>query len=259
MKRLPKMWRKKNRAGKQVGNWLAKVDGDEVNLGTKDAELARRHLKEALGGRRDFGDEIDQAAAALEDTGPASQVVQDPGPAAAPSVQPAAAPASPASPASPGPASPASFAALPPLPPVDPQDFADTAAAAGEAADAASSASPDGGGGPEGPAAGVGPDVLDGFLRNGAAMIVDMQLGLQAALIRRYTGKKAGPIPPDAAMRVMAAEAWVAQLKIWVPADAMLPPWALALLLPAMAIPIQVATSTEIPPEEREAEEAAAA
>jgi hypothetical protein len=104
----------------------------------------------------------------------------------------------------------------------------------------------------------VPPDVLDGFLRNGAAMIVDMQLGLQAALIRRYTGRKAGPIPPDAAMRAMAAEAWVAQLKIWLPADTSLPPWALAIVLPAMAIPMQVATSTEIPPDEQPAEAAAA-
>jgi hypothetical protein len=260
VKRLPKMWRKKNKAGRYVGNWLAKVSGDTVNLGTKDAELARKHLREALEGRREFVDEIDAAAAALGDLAPApaaAQSVQDP-PAGAQAAQPAAAPAASAPFAASGPASPATPAALPPIPPVDPQDFADTAAAAGEAAEAAASAAPGGGGGPEAPPD-VPPDVLDGFLRNGAAMIVDMQLGLQAALIRRYTGRKAGPIPPESAARGMAAEAWVAQLKIWFPADTMLPPWAMALLIPAMAIPVQVATSTEIPEDEKDPAEAAAA
>ncbi len=251
MKRLPKMYRKKNRAGKQVGNWIAKVAGDEVNLGTKDAELARTHLREAVEkGRREFVDEIDAAAAALGDIAAT--------PAAAQSVQPLPAVAAPAAPAAPPPAAPAAPAALPPIPAPDPQDFADTAAAAGEAAEAAASAAPGGGGGPEAPPE-VPPDVLDGFLRNGAAMIVDMQLGLQAALIRRYTGRKAGPIPPESPAREMAAEAWVAQLKIWFPADTMLPPWAMALLIPAMAIPVQVATSTEIPDDEKEPTEAAAA
>ncbi len=251
MKRLPKMWRKKNRAGKQVGNWLAKVAGDEVNLGTKDAELARTHLREAVEkGRREFFDEIDVAAAALGDTAAT--------PAAAQSVQHPPAAAAPAAPAAPEVVAPAAPAALPPIPPPDPQEFADTAAAAGEAAEAASSAAP-GGGGPFPGGPDLPPDVLDGFLRNGAAVIVDMQLGLQAALIRRYSGRKAGPIPPDSAVRAMAAEAWVAQLKIWFPADTMLPPWAMAIALPLMAIPVQVATSTEIPPDEREEPAEAAA
>jgi hypothetical protein len=245
---MPRMWRKRNKAGRQVGNWLAKVAGDEVNLGTKDAELATRHLREALDGRRDFHDEIDEAAAALPDTTAEA-------PAAAPAAPAAAPAASPAAPAAAPPASSASPAALPPIPPVDPQDFADTAAAADEAAgagsDEASSADP--------PDPGMSPDVLDGFLRNGAALIVDAQLGLQAALVRRYTGRKAGPIPPDSAARGAAAEAWVAQLKIWFPADTMLPPWAMALLIPAMCIPVQVATSTEIPEDEKTPDEAAAA
>jgi hypothetical protein len=241
------MWRKKGRQGRQVGNWLAKVDGDEVNLGTKDAELAGRHLKEALKGRRDFSDEIDKAAAALPD-------ITAEAPAAAPPPDPGPAPAAPAASAAASPVAPAASAALPPIPPADPQDFADTAAAAGEAA----GAGPEGAA-PEGETPGVGNDVLDGFLRQGAALIVDMQLGLQAALVRRYTQRKAGPIPPDAAMRGMAAEAWVAQLKIWFPADTMLPPWAMAVILPAMAIPIQVATSTEIPDDEKTEDEAAAA
>lgn len=238
---MPKMWRKRNKAGRQVGNWLAKVAGDEVNLGTKDAELATRHLREALGGRRDFHDEIDEAAAALPDTAPAAQSVQLPPPIAAPAA-PAAAP-------------PAAPAALPPIPPADPQDFADTGDAAGEAAGAGSApASP-----PYPPDPGMSPDVLDVFVRNGAALIVDMQLGLQAAVVRRYTGRKAGPISPDSAARGAAADAWVTQLKIWFPADTMLPPWAIALAIPAMCIPVQVATSTDIPEDEKTPDEAAAA
>ncbi|HET7485843.1 MAG TPA: hypothetical protein VFJ64_10785 [Solirubrobacterales bacterium] len=251
------MYRKRNKAGRYVGNWLCKLEGEELNLGTKDAELARRHLAEAVAkGRRDFVDEIDEAAAALPDVAAAAP---DPAPPAAPAAPAAAPPASPATSAAPAAASPASPAALPPVPPVDPQDFADTAAAAGEAAGAGPDVAGASPGGPEAPPAGVGPDVLDGFLRQGAQLAVDIQLGLQGALIRRYTGRKAGAIPPDAAVRGAAAEAWVAQLKIWFPADTMLPPWAMAIILPAMAIPVQVATSTEIPDDEKTPDEARAA
>jgi hypothetical protein len=94
------------------------------------------------------------------------------------------------------------------------------------------------------------PAVLDAFMKNGALLLVDAQLGLQAAMVRRYTGRKAGPIAPDSPLRGAAADAWVAQLKIWFPADRMLPPWAMALIIPALCIPVQVATSTEIKEDE---------
>lgn len=221
--KLPRLWRKK-RGGRLVGSWLVSIKGDDVNLRTSDAQVATDRRREALRGRRNFDDEL-EAAAALEDAGDVDAAAQmkapaAPGPAADFPSAPVAAPPTPPP-------------AQPPPPQPDAGDADDMAAAA---ADVAGGASNDNAAPPA-----MDPDALDGMLRTGALVLVDAQLQLQAALVKRYTGKVAGVVPVDSPMRSAAAEAWVAQLKIWIPADKMLPPWALALLLPTMCIPAQLA------------------
>jgi hypothetical protein len=84
--------------------------------------------------------------------------------------------------------------------------------------------------------------VFDAFLLQAGAGIVEVQIRIQAAIVQRYAGvEEAGVVPLDSPLRAAAAAAWVAQLKIWFPADVMLPPWAIAVILPAMAIPVQIA------------------
>jgi hypothetical protein len=100
----------------------------------------------------------------------------------------------------------------------------------------------------------IPPDVLEAMLANGALMLVDVQLQLQAWAIRKRLKVEPGPIPEDSKLRSAAAQAWVAQLKIWIPADKMLPPWALALILPVLCVPQQIATATKLPDEQAPAD-----
>lgn len=86
---------------------------------------------------------------------------------------------------------------------------------------------------------------LDAILEPAALVVVDAQLRLQAALVKRYTGKVAAEVPLDSPLRTAAAKAWAVQLRIWFPPDRMLPPWAMALLLPTLAIPAQLAGATQ--------------
>jgi hypothetical protein len=218
----PKLWRKK-RGGRFIGSYHATVAGEDVNLRTTDAEEARTRLRSALQrGRRNFDDEL-EAAAALED-GDAADAMKAP---AAPGSDHAGAPPDPV----------AAPPAPPPRQPPQPPDAGDVDDMAAAAADVAGGAANDN----AAPPPEVDPEVLDGMLRTGALVLVDAQLQLQAALVKRYTGKVASVIPADSPMRAAAAEAWVAQLKIWVPADKMLPPWAMALILPVMCMPAQLA------------------
>jgi hypothetical protein len=224
--KLPKLWRKK-RGGREVGSYHATVKGDDVNLGTSDAKEAHARLLEAVRkGRRNFGDEVAEAAAALDDVSEPPAVVAGDGPRA---------PAPPAAALTLPPAQPDAYIPPPPPPAGDADDMA--AAAEEVAGDAGAGAAP-----PE-----VDPSVLDQLLENAGAMLVEAQLGLQAAIVHRRTGKIAAPVPADSPLRTAAAAAWGAQLKIWFPADVMLPPWAMALILPALAMPAQFAGATEPP------------
>jgi hypothetical protein len=236
--KLPKLWRKK-RGDRFVGSWHATVSGADVNLRTSDAEEARKRLRAAVErGRRNFDDE-QEAAADLENAQPL-EAPATPGPAAAAPAAPVAAP--PAPPPSPDPTPP---------PTPDAGDVDDMAAAAADVAGAAN----------DNAAAEVlaeaNPEVLDAFLEQGAAVIVDAQLQLQAYLIKRRTGLIAGEVPQDSQLRTGAAKAWAAQLKVWFPSAVALPPWAMAVVLPVLAVPVQLAGAKK--PEDVQADRPGAA
>jgi len=97
--------------------------------------------------------------------------------------------------------------------------------------------------------------VLDAMLEQGGAVLVDLQLGLQAYAIKRGTGLVAGALPDNSELRTGAAKAWAAQLRVWFPSTTALPNWAVALILPAMAIPLQLSTARPMTEEEKKAEE----
>lgn len=238
--KLPKMYRKKRADGRHTGSWRAAVKGDDVNLGTSDANEARKRLLEAVRrGRRNFVDELDEAADGLESTdeGAAAAAAAVRGTAPQVDTAPAAAAAPPV--VKPDAVIPPRAAPLQ-LPPVAAADARAEAEATNEAAAETADAADAGGAAP------LPPDVLDSFLEQGGLVIVDLQLELQAALIRKRTGKQPKRIPDESPIRSMAAAAWSAQLKIWFPGDKMLPPWAMALILPAMCLPQQFATAEPI-------------
>lgn len=243
--KLPALWRKK-RGSKFTGSYHVTVDGTDVNLRTSDANEAHERRNQAVrSGRRNFADEIDEAAAAADGNvqgGPGPDGAHNPV-AGGSTPPPATSQAAPPAPPAPAPAvEQRAPAALPAMSDEDLRAEAEaTNAAAAEAADAPAG---------DGAAPPVPPEVLDQLLTNGALVIVELQLQLQAWAIKKSLKKVAGEIPDDSPMRKLAADAWAAQLKVWIPADQMLPPWALALILPAMCIPVQIATATPIPKED---------
>jgi hypothetical protein len=242
--KLPRMFRKRNASGKHVGSWRARVNGDEVNLGTSDGEEATKRLLQAVRhGKRNFVDELDEAADALDQAG---DPPQDP---------PAAAPAAAAAPTGITP-----DAVIPPArrlleaPPAssDADAAAEAEATNAAAAEAADEATQDEAAAAAAAVGDIPPEFLDQLLENGALLLVDLQLGLQAAVIKKGLKVQPGPVPPETPARAMAAKAWVSQLKIWFPSTVAMPPWAWALLLPATCAVQQIATSTPLPKEGEE-------
>ena len=244
--KLPRLWRKKKR-GKYSGSYFITLAGQDINLRTDDAEEARQLRAKRVDRAR--VEELDQVAdldagGTRNEFSPLDQVLDAGTPAAAPEAGPALHPDQVLSPPR---------AALPELPPAAPPGAADADDMAAAAAEVA---------GDEGPANDnappIDPSVLDAFLRQGALVLVDAQLQLQAAIIKRRLKKEPAAIPADSPLRSAAAEAWVVQLKIWFPDDKMLPPWAMALIIPALAIPAQIASAQPMPPTETPPAQAAA-
>lgn len=214
--KLPKLWRKK-RGGKHYGAWWATLDGHDLNLGNKDARIAERKLRELVAA---------QAAAATDpeipDPPPAPDPPAVPDPAPAPAPVPAPAPAPPA----PDPASDQAEA----------EATNEAAAGAAAASSSAPAAAPD---------LVIPPEALDAMLMTGASALVEVQLELQAWVIKKRTGKIAGKLPPESQLRDLAAQAWVSQFKKWFPDLEFVPPWVLALALPMLAMPLQIANAQE--------------
>jgi hypothetical protein len=245
--KVPALWRKK-RDGKQTGSWLATINGEDVNLSTKNAELARTRLVEALRGKRDFPSDAELAAQSLEADIVGAAAGQEPPYGA--SRQPPATAATAAAPSTPAPVVPDHIEPPRALPPMPAGSEADARAEA-EATNAAAAETGSG-------AAGAGadpiitPDALEGMLGAAAEALVEAQLSMQAFVIEKRTGKRPQPLPPEAdahfvaPLRRAAAQAWVAQFKRWFPDMDDVPPWILAAGLPLLIVPIQVATSKPV-------------
>jgi hypothetical protein len=84
-----------------------------------------------------------------------------------------------------------------------------------------------------------------------AGAVVELQLELQGWAVKKRTGKIPGKVPEDSQIRVLAAQAWVAQLKKWFPDMETVPPWVAAVGLPLMCVPAQLANATD-PPQKTE-------
>jgi len=258
----PRLWRK-NRDGKAYGVWWATVNKVDVNLNTKNAEIARARLPEAIAGKRKgWPSDVELAARAMESPPPAAA-------AAAPTGAPAPGQAAPSSSAGAPEAPPvapdavlpppaptvtpeAPRPALPPLPSggtAEQEARAEADATNAAAAETAGKAANDNAGeAGEGPAFAMGADAIRGMLGQAAQAIVEIQLGMQAWLVFKRTGKIAPPIDPNSPIRGWAADAWVAQFEKWFPDMGDVPPWIFAVGLPAMALPAQFMGAQPPPP-----------
>lgn len=272
MTKEPRIWRK-TRDGKAYGCWWVTVNRNDVNLNTKSAEIARGRLPEALAGKtKGWPSDAELAARAMDSAAPVPAGAPAPGQAAPTSSAgaPAAAAGPPVvpdgvlPPSTNGNTGVAPPLALPPAEAGAPPTSNDEQASARAEAEATNAAAAETAGNPAndnagdaGPAFALGADAIRGMLGQGAAAIVELQLGLQAWLVFKRTGKIAPPIAPDSPIRKWAADAWVAQFEAWFPNMDTVPPWILAVGLPAMALPVQFMAAQPPPPETRPADAAA--
>ncbi len=264
MTREPKIWRK-TRDGKAYGCWWVTVNRTDVNLNTKSAEIARGRLPEALGGKTKGWPSDAELAARAMDAAPAPAGAPTPGQAAplssagAPAVAagPPVVPDGVIPPTTNGNTGIAPPLALPEAPPTsngEQSARAEAEATNAAAAETAGNAANDNAGaaGDAGPAFALGADAIRGMLSQGAQAIVELQLGLQAWLVFKRTGKFAPPIAPDSPIRKWAADAWVAQFEVWFPEMDQVPPWIIAVALPAMALPVQFMAAQPPPPNQQQ-------
>jgi len=248
----PQLWRK-NRDGKAYGCWYVTIDKTDVHLNTKSAEIARGRLAEALKGRRKgWPSDAELAARAMDLPAAGAPTSSQPAPETNAGA-PAAAPVIPDRVFPPEAATAAPEQPRPALPPVQSEQEARAEADATNAAasETAGEAANDNAGDAE-PAFALGADAIRGMLSQGAQAIVELQLGLQAWLVFKRTGKIAPPIAPDSPIRKWAADAWVAQFEQWFPDMDQVPPWILAVGLPAMALPVQFMAAQPPPPDQQQ-------
>jgi hypothetical protein len=251
--KLPKLWRKK-RGTKYSGSYYVTLDGQDVNLGTSDANEATARLLEAVKKRkRRFPDELDQAAAAME---------VDELPAAAAAAQAAQGGGVPGQMPAGGSTPPPAPAPAPAAPPVD---AAAEAAATNEAAAELGGPANDNAAPPP-----MDPDVLRGLVEQAAHVLVDAQLSLQAYIVKRSIGEAPPPMPievrnaagelvlnpatgkPLESPRAIAARAWAVQFEKWFP-NLNLPEWAIALILTGAYLPAQFAAAAALAESKKQA------
>jgi hypothetical protein len=217
--KLPKLWRKRRRPGGAFGgSYYVKWNGDDINLGTSDANEALERRKQAVKGKRKFRSDVDQAAdelvAALEQI-----PVSSPPPAPPPELPPAPQLA-PVPPELPPPAPPPAPPESPPPPAGDWHANLESAVAAANAAPSAEELPP------------PPPDVSDEEL---AALGVEGQIWVAAAWARHkvWKGFLTPPIPNEA--KGPLAEQWK-KIIAYAGVGAMLPPWVTGLLIPTVTL-----------------------
>lgn len=224
---MGKLWRV-NRRGKSIGSWRVTVKGREINLQTKDATEALRRAK--LAQRGQWPQEqvaADGVAAAFDPPSPGSVGEPHEPPGAGAEVQGAG-----GNQLAGGGDVPASADAGPVIPELVSAPSPNWAAdAAGAAADGAP---PPETGAPDGATTNLGGLDLESLYEMGAQAIVSLQLTGQAWAIQRYGKRQAGDVDAADGIRAGAVAGWKAQLRIWVPQDIPLPPWAVGVALTAL-------------------------
>lgn len=254
--RLPRRYKKN---GKETGSFYLRVGGRDVNLRTKSAEIALERAKLARKGQRDFKHDDDAGAVTsvaatvvgTEAAKPAA-VVESPGPAASGSQAQASSPPAPTYPTQTGPAALPAIGAPPAAgtPPtreeVKPDGYIPPAPgwAAAVAGAAGASSAPD----PEPEP--MDEEFLEGLIEQAAALAVELQIMLQAWIVKRRLELNAAPVPESgdgSKGRTIGAKIWKREIRKLMPDDLPLPGWVVApLMIAAYTIPVQLANATPV-------------
>jgi hypothetical protein len=246
---IPKLYRLRNKDGKEIGAWYVKIKKAPVNLKTQDYMKARERAKDAVNGVRSFVDDryFDEAQK-TDDNQPAN-----PHSPQTPHVEPIQSTAQGdwtsdavrAATATETPAEPETVKAdkyyppgLPPMSEVPPTDAPKE---------------------PGSEKAGIGdetttlpPEMMNGLVTQIAQTLVELQIQGQEYLAIRWGKFQPGAVSPDSKARELPQKIWEEQIRKWIPTDVPLPAWVVAPVLCAMlTVPIQLEGATPIPKKEK--------
>jgi hypothetical protein len=232
---IPKLYRLRNKTGAEIGAWYVKIDKKPVNLRTQDYMKARERAKLALQGKRDFTDdryfdETPQGPTPKVEAPPVSDDwTMDAHRAATQSAEPESESTS-SEYFPPGQA--------PPPDPPPPTDAPPVNTETPKSDDAGSTQIP--------------PEMIEGIVKQIAAMTVELQLHGQEYLWLRWAKIQPGFVPLESDARKVPQELWERQWKKWIPTDVPIPEWAAALILTAFMggmVQFQGASPLPKPPE----------
>jgi hypothetical protein len=231
---IPKITRLKDAQGKEVGSYRTTVNGKSVNLKTKDYMEARERAKAAHAGKTEF-----EKQRVLPQLGPmptngttngapksSDDWTVDLSNAAADGLKPDDV------------IPPEEWKPRPDVPPVS-----EDKSKPEEPKQASTSAST------------IGPDMLRGLIKQGAQVLVELQITGQEWMWRRWAKAEVAPIPPDHESRQAATQLWEQAIAEWIPPELPIPPWLLApLVCAALTVPVQMQSAQPIqnPPKKPE-------
>jgi hypothetical protein len=227
---IPKLFRQRNKTGQEVGAWYCKINKKPVNLRTQDYMKARERAKDAVNGRRDFPDDRyfddpatpNAAPIPKVDENAANDWTTDATRAAAQVVEPDA-------------YFPPGKAPEPEVPP--PTDAPKVDAETPKSNEDGNTEIP--------------PEMLDGIIKQIAAVTVELQLHAQEYMWIRGVKINPGAVPADSDARKVPQELWERQWKKWMPTNVPIPEWAAAIALTAFMggmVQFQGATPLPTPP-----------
>ncbi len=233
---IPKLFRQRNKDGKEIGNWYIKIKKKAINLRSQSYSKARERAKDAweMGVREFQDDRFFETPAPVSPIRspdinapvPGNEWAADVAAAAASGLQPdayfdSAGKQTPLLTAVPGIDAPGD--GKPPTAKVEDEKKSSDESTA------------------------IPPEMFDGMINNLATVLVEAQLQGQEWLIARAAKVKAGPVPMNNVGRAAGTKFWDQQLRKWLPSDVPLPEWAAAMCAVAMfSIPVQLQNTTPI-------------
>jgi hypothetical protein len=216
--------------GKPVGNHYIVLNGEKINLKTKNYLLARERAIQAVEeGKRDFPEEGQRA---LSPVSSGNQVPSDWSSDLHAAASGSSPPEFPSESPTPRPAVvPDEIYPPTALPSIEPPTVENAPGDAPRPEDFTN----------------LPPDMLDAMLQTAAEMLVQLQLDGQAFLIRKMAKREAGILEPNDGTRVGAIKIWKGYLQTAVPSNVPLPPYLVApLLILAFGATEQLAKSSPL-------------
>jgi hypothetical protein len=220
---IPKLFRQRNKDGKEVGSWYINIQKKPINLRTQDYMKARERAKAAFHeGKRDFSDDryevqallppIPEPARPILPQNSSNDWIGDVVNAAGNGLKPEV------------------------FPPDNPPPI-ETKATDSNAEYGTPKPEPP----PSDGKTRISPEMIDGIIKQAAAVVTELQIVGQEWLLARWGKIQAGPVSPVHESRTITAGLWEQAIREWIPPELPIPPWLLApLVCAALTIPVQL-------------------